>query len=124
VKSASDGCDLCKLFLHGYLDNQLENGQFRYRWYKDKQEAQDSLLAREQVGLRIKDEETMFGGKKKDWYSFQVRMSASKFLESGVENENQEHWGYTVLELVRSEDAGGKEYPKFFVTSEPGKIIP
>jgi hypothetical protein len=124
VKSASDGCDLCKLFLHGYLDNMLGNGRFRYRWYKNKQEAQDSLLAREQVGLRFKDEETMFGGKKKDWYSFQVRMSASKFLESGIENENQEHWGYTVLELLRGDEAGGKGDASFFVTSESGKIIP
>jgi hypothetical protein len=127
VRSASDGCDLCKVFLHAVLDTERRHSG---KGYKNMQEAQDTLLAGEpakdsfargehpeleRLGFMSNKEQR----KTKRWYAFEVEMRGGRYLVSGTEHENQEHWGYVILKLSWM----GKS-AEFFVTSDPGKSIP
>jgi hypothetical protein len=125
VKSASDGCDLCKVFLHAVLDTELKRGA---KSYKDMQATQDALLAGEPAKNSFLTEEhpelDRLGflseqRKRKKWYAFEVDLSGTKFLVSGTEHENQEHWGFVTFKLSWMSNSA-----EFFITSDPGKSIP
>jgi hypothetical protein len=57
--------------------------------------------------------------KRKKWYAFEVDLSGTKFLVSGTEHENQEHWGFVTFKLSWMSNSA-----EFFITSDPGKSIP
>jgi hypothetical protein len=46
-------------------------------------------------------------------------LSGTKFLVSGTEHENQEHWGFVTFKLSWMSNSA-----EFFITSDPGKSIP
>ncbi len=94
VKSASGGCGLCKVFLHGFLHAQLRSNE---TYYADIHAVKDYLLTMENLALIPKFEE----GKPNNKCPFYLYLDEDPFLVPQDGDESYECTGFVSLELKR-----------------------
>jgi hypothetical protein len=125
LKSASDGCGLCRVFRHCFLYKYFMWPPYNLDNPKDLQAVQDYLLAEEprkdsyhaNEYSKWRQENDMTDKiTRKRWYEFVVEMYRENFPESGIGHEEEDRSGFSTLKLVWEGSS-----IRFLITSEPGK---
>ena len=115
VKSASGGCDLCEVFLRGFLHAQLG---FNERPYTNVHDVKDYLLKMENLALMPRPEE----GKPHNECAFYLNLKDKPFLAGHYGNESHNCTGFVWVELERfweHQDRWDRS-ALFSITSEAG----